>query len=477
MSEQALVVGLGLSGVGAARHLRDVLGYEVRVVDDAETGSVSRRADELIRAGVDVRLGLGLRLDRSGGAKSAENSESTSRVVDELLYGCDLLVPSPGVPPAHPILVEADRRGIPMWGEVELAFRSCRCPVVAVTGTNGKTTVATLIRDMLAEASIPTLVCGNIGTPMISVVDTLPSDGVMVVEVSSFQLMMTDVFRARVGVFLNLAPDHLDWHLTAEGYEAAKRRIWANQTEVDLALAYADDPVTCRAIDSAPGRHAFFSTSGVFNIGVGVRDGILVVCGIGPYKDETEILAVTELGDGGPVDVANAAAATAAVCDLGVTPDVIAAVLRDFKGLPHRRRIVGRRDGVTWVNDSKATNPHAAIAAIRSYPRVVLIAGGRNKGLDLGQLAEVSDHVVAVVAIGEAAGQVAKAFAGTDVPVHMAADMKTAVGLAAQTARLGDTVLLSPACASFDWYESYRARGKAFVAEARRIGISVVSAQ
>ncbi|MCE7883152.1 MAG: UDP-N-acetylmuramoyl-L-alanine--D-glutamate ligase [Actinobacteria bacterium ATB1] len=459
---RALVVGLGRSGVAAARHLAGDGASDVVAVDDSSDETLTRRAEELSVAGIEVRIGLGL-ADRG-------DRETAARLLD----GVDLVVTSPGVPPAHPLLALARDAGIRTWSEVELAFHACRAPVVAVTGTNGKTTVCTLIGEILAAAGRPVVVCGNIGTPMISVVQTIPPDGFAVVEMSSFQLSQVEAFRARVGVFLNLSPDHLDWHTTIEDYAAAKARIWENQDSTDLSLANADDPRVCAALARAQGRPALFSAVELPAVGAGVKGGRLVVRGVGPYDSATDVVSVGHLSASGPVDVANTAAAAVATCDLGVTPDTLSEVLRTFRPPSHRRQLVGRRGDVDWVDDSKATNPHASVAAMRSYPKVVLIAGGRNKGLDLSGLAEGAGHVRGVVGIGEAAADVLAAFEGAEVEAAVADDMDSAVDLAAAMAEPGDTVLLSPACASFDMYRSYEERGEAFVAACRRLGIEEV---
>ncbi|MCC7075978.1 MAG: UDP-N-acetylmuramoyl-L-alanine--D-glutamate ligase [Acidimicrobiia bacterium] len=458
MSGRVLVLGLGSSGSAAAGHLHRA-GSEVVVVDDAADDAVMRRAETLIGGGLEVLTGVHL----AGGG--------TPDAVARLLEDVELVVASPGIAPAHPLIVGARERHITIWSEIELAYRSCRAPIVAVTGTNGKTTVASLIGETLAAAGTPSVVCGNIGTPMISVVDSIPTDGVAVVEVSSFQLTLTEAFHARVGVFLNLAPDHLDWHASVGEYAQAKSRIWRNQTEDDLSLAGADDEMTASALRQATGRHALFSARHLPETGAGVRDSTLVVRGVGPYEAETEIVRLADLPGSGAIDLANAAAVAAAVCDLGVVPGVVADALCAARRPPHRRQIVGRRRAVTYVDDSKATNPHAAIAAIDSYPTVVLIAGGRNKGLDLGAFAATADRVRGLVAIGECAPEVVAAFESTGVPAVTAADMESAVRQAAGMARAGDTVLLSPGCASFDWYRDYAERGRAFTRACKRLGV------
>jgi UDP-N-acetylmuramoylalanine--D-glutamate ligase len=417
----ALVVGLGVTGEAVAARL--ICGGDVTVVEDRPDGpGVAERAARLEALGVHIAAGPG------AGELAA------------LVRAAGLVVPSPGVPEAHPVYGLAEAAGVPILSEIELAATSARelgRTLVAVTGTNGKTTVTTLIAAMLTAAGITATAAGNIGRPLIDAVDD-PVE-VVVAEVSSFQLRFTREFRPRVAVFLNAAQDHLDWHPSFAAYVAAKAKIFANQAGDDLLVYNLDDPAVAAAADAAPARRLGVSAS-----------------------DPGDLL-VSDLLRTAPHDVANALAASAAARDLGASEEAIGHVLRSFPGLPHRTTPVGQTRGVTFVDDSKATNPHAALAAISGYDSVVLIAGGRNKGLDLSVLATRADRMRAVVAIGEAAGEVAAAFEGR-VPVSKAGSMAEAVRVAAALARPGDTVLLSPACASFDWYPGYAARGDDFAA-------------
>lgn len=451
-SDKALVVGVGLSGSAAAKYLASA-GTRVVACDDESGDAVVRRGEELIEFGVDVHLGCGLGGDPAGGAGPG---------VDEILDGVDLVVASPGVPLAHPLIAAATSAGLRVWSEVELGARVAEAELVAVTGTNGKTTVTTAIGHVLGYAGMPVATCGNIGTPMIEVAAELASDAVLVVEVSSFQLALTDSFRARVGVVLNVAEDHLDWHSSFDEYAAAKARVWANQDATDLAVGCADDATVTDLLARVGGRHAAFTTGSPGAAGAGYVDGRLVLRG-SAYGD-ADVMAAAELADTSPAGRANAAAVACVCADLGVFPDTLAASLATFRPPRHRLEDLGVREGVRFVDDSKATNPAAALAALAAYDRVVLIAGGRNKGLDLGVLANAADRLVAVVAIGEAADEIRAAFAGTGIPVGAAASMHDAVGTALTLAGEGDVVLLSPACASFDWYSDYAERGRDFAA-------------
>jgi UDP-N-acetylmuramoylalanine--D-glutamate ligase len=431
-----LVVGLGVTGDAVARRL--VSDGPVTVVDDRpDTAAFAGRAAALEALGVTVV-----------GAPSPEQLAG-------LVGAADLVVPSPGVPESHPVYGLAGQAGVPIYSEIELAGVAAAArslPLVAVTGTNGKTTVTTMIAEMLTAAGQRALAAGNIGRPLF---DAVHDDvDVVVAEVSSFQLRFTETFRPRVAVLLNVAEDHLDWHPSFKDYVAAKARIFANQAGDDLLVFNADDAAVAEVARTAPARSMAFT--------LGDGPGVWRVAGGHLVRPDGEVvLAVADLARNAPHDIANALAAAATAADLGVTDDALSAILATFSGLPHRVTPVGQSGGVTFVDDSKATNPHAALAALAGFSSVVLLAGGRNKGLDLGVLRQEAGHIRAVVAIGEAAGEVEACFAGLR-PVRRAGSMAEAVRLGAELAEPGDTVLLSPACASFDWYSGYAARGDDF---------------
>jgi UDP-N-acetylmuramoylalanine--D-glutamate ligase len=339
---------------------------------------------------------------------------------------------------------------VPVVGEVELASRWTDRPIVAVTGTNGKTTVTGLVTEMLVASDRTAVAAGNIGVPLVDAVAG-PAD-VLVVEVSSFQLELTDEFHPVVAVWLNLAPDHLDWHPDLESYGRAKARIWARQAAEDTAVVNADDAGVMKWAATAPGH---VETFGLGDADFHVEGDALRT----PAGDE--IVPLASLRRSLPHDVANALAASAAALAAGARLDGVRDALTRWEGFPHRVALVGDAGGVRWYDDSKATNPHATLAALRAFDSVVLVAGGRNKGLDLSVLAAAADRVRAVVAIGEASADVEAAFGGVR-PVTAAASMREAVQIAAAVARPGDSVLLSPGCASFDWYRSYAERGDDF---------------
>jgi UDP-N-acetylmuramoylalanine--D-glutamate ligase len=420
MYTRFLVLGLGVTGDAVVRHARG-RDAQVTVIEERPGGDAAY-AERAARAA-------------AAGATVVEAPEPA--VLAELVAAADMLVPSPGVRAGHPAIVAARAAGIPVRAEIDLAAECLGgTPLVAVTGTNGKTTVATLITAMLTASGVDAAAAGNIGVPLLDAVGA-PRD-VVVAEVSSFQLAFTtEAFRPRVAVLLNLAEDHLDWHDSFAEYAAAKARVFEHQMGDDVLVFNADDEHTAQLAQRAPARRMSFTVADVER---------------GPTR-----------GQG------NERAAALAAREVGATPAGITAALDQFEGLPHRMELVGERAGVRYYDDSKATNPHATRNGVESAPApVVLVAGGRNKGLDLSVLRTLAPHLRAVIAIGEAATEVAAVFAGV-TPVVEAADMRTAVARAAEHARSGDVVILSPACASFDWYESYRARGDDFAAEVGRL--------
>jgi UDP-N-acetylmuramoylalanine--D-glutamate ligase len=435
-----LVVGLGVTGEAVARRL--VADGPVTVVDDRPgSAAFATRAVGLEALGVTVVGG------------------PTPEQLAGLVAEAELVVPSPGVPESHPIYGLASGAGVPIRSEIELAGAAANrrgLPLVAVTGTNGKTTVTTLIAEMLSAGGRRALAAGNIGRPLL---DAVQDDvDVVVAEVSSFQLRFTEKFRPRVAVFLNVAEDHLDWHPSFDDYVAAKARIFARQSGDDLLVFNADDKAVAGVATAAPARSVAFTLhSGAAGSWRLENDRLL-------RPDGATLIAAPDLARNGPHDIANALAAAAAAVEFGGENEALRRVLASFSGLPHRVTPVGQSGGVTFVDDSKATNPHAALAALAGFDSVVLLAGGRNKGLDLGVLRTEAGRIRAVVAIGEAAGEVEACFAGLR-PVRRAGSMAEAVRLGAELAEPGDTVLLSPACASFDWYSGYAARGDDFARE------------
>ncbi len=445
----ALIVGSGVTGLAVARALAN-RGWSSTLVDDSAE-ALDRNSDELADLGVTVA--------RGGNARGSASA-------DELVHAADLVVPSPGVPPRHPVLVAAAASTTPIRSEIDLAAETAdaagRPTLVAVTGTNGKTTVTSLVASMLVRSGRAAAAAGNIGRPLIEAVDD-PELEVAVAEVSSFQLQYTTSFRPRVAVFLNIAEDHLDWHSDFVSYAAAKSRVFARQGPDDVLVHNADDPVVRRLVERARSRCVPFSvrthTQGTWSV---ASDGIVT-------PDGDVLVALEALGRAGPHDLANALAASAAATEMGADPTAIADELREFRGFPHRVELVGEAGGVSYVDDSKATNPHAARSALDAYRSAVLVAGGRNKGLDLGVLSTADPLPRAVVGFGEAGDEVVAAFRGarverTGVETVRVDTMEEAVSAAAALAHVGDTVLLSPGCASFDAYANYAERGDHFAA-------------
>ena len=414
---RTLIIGAGVSGRAAAALARSQ-GDEVTVYDK-DPGAIGDLAAAYATAAGDWSA--------------------------ELLDGVDLVVLSPGVPEHSLEVRDAIVAGIRVISEIELAASVVDSPLVAVTGTNGKSTVTGLIVEMLQADGRRAIGAGNIGTALSSVV-VEPWD-VVVAEVSSFQLRFIEEFHPRVAVLLNIAPDHLDWHGGFESYAAAKANIFRNQSPDDLLIYDIDNAEASARAAAAKSRLVPVSGRGRPRGGGGpVGDRLVLPVG------EVALGAVTD-----PAYVVDLAAAGVAAGELEVSREAIAKTVMDFSPGPHRRTLVGVWEGISWVNDSKATNPHAALASIEAYPSVVLIAGGRNKGLDLNPMVS-APNLRGVVAIGEAASELA------GPKTVMASDLVRAVELAAGQAEAGDTVLLAPGCASFDMFDSYVARGAAFEA-------------
>ena len=428
-----LVLGLGVTGDAVVRH-RTAAGDDVTIVEDAPGGDEYRgRVATAIAAGAQV--------------VEQPDPERLLALVRE----SDLLVPSPGANERHPAIVAATQAGVAIRAEIDLAAEHVAArgiPLVAVTGTNGKTTVTTLIAAMLRESGIDAVAAGNIGLALLDVVDG--EVDLVVAEVSSFQLTFTTgAFRPHVAVLLNIAPDHLDWHGSFEQYTAAKAQLFAHQDRDDVLVFNRDDAVVSRLVAGAPSRRVGFSVS-----------------------DDGGAFQLQDLPLVAPHERANALASATAALEVGASRDGINRALCDYPRLHHRVARIGNAGGVQYFDDSKATNPHATLAAVRAFDslegQVVLVAGGRNKGLDLSVLRALAPRLRGVVAIGEAAEDVESAFTGL-VPITRADSMRGAVSAAARSAKAGDVVLLSPACASFDWYSSYAARGDDFAREVARM--------
>jgi UDP-N-acetylmuramoylalanine--D-glutamate ligase len=439
----AVVIGLAETGLAVTRRLRSE-GWEVTVVEDAPSGN-DAYADRAAAA-----RGLGARLDEA---------PTTSAVVVEI-GTADLVVPSPLVRLDHPALVAARAAGVTVRSEIDLAGERTAVPIVAVTGTNGKTTVTTLTAAMLDASGRRVVAAGNLGRPLIDAVDD-PVD-VIVAEVSSFQLACSETFHPHVAVVLAITPDHLDWHGGYEQYVEAKARITRNQNADDVLVFDADDADA--AAIAAAGRARAFGFSRRVDAAGRARevDGRLL------DTDGGLLAGVDDMRRALVHDRTNALASGLAAIAVGATTAGVRAALATYATLPHRVALVGEASGVQWYDDSKATNPDATLRALESFDSVVLLAGGRNKGLDLSVLGRAASRLRGVVAFGEAGPDVARALPDT-VPIETVLSMHDAVHAAARLARPGDVVLLSPACASFDAYANYAERGDDFSAEVGKL--------
>jgi UDP-N-acetylmuramoylalanine--D-glutamate ligase len=433
------VVGLARSGVAAARLIRR-LGGRVLASDSGALESLSPEARRLEAEG--CRLW-------TGGHPG------------EAFEKADLVVVSPGVPLTLPALGSARTRGVPVIGELELGWRVMEADVIAITGTNGKTTTTALVGELLKAQVRPTLVAGNIGVPLSEHALDFPADGLVVAEVSSFQLESTVHFHPRVAAILNVTPDHLDRHGTMAGYAEAKARLLTNQTPADCAVLNADDAVTIGLAARAAARVLWFSRLRPMEHGVFVRDGWIVAKLNGHVEP---ICPVAEITLRGQHNVENVLAATACALWTGMAPAAIRRGVAGFRGVAHRIERVRDDRGVVYYNDSKGTNVASTIKALESFTEpVVLIAGGKGKGQDFAPLAAAArGRVRHAVLIGVDRDKLRAPLAAAGIGTEDAASMEEAVRRARAAARVGDVVLLSPACASFDMFQNFEHRGVVF---------------
>jgi UDP-N-acetylmuramoylalanine--D-glutamate ligase len=444
--KRVLVVGLGRSGIAAA-NLCAARGARVTVTDSRAAAALGS-APARLPAAVARELG-GHRL--------------------QTFLGADLIVLSPGVPEI-PELAAARAVGVAITGELELASRFISGTLVAITGTNGKSTTTTLVGDMLRATGRPTFVGGNLGDPLAEAVGTAAAeaDGFCVVEASSFQLETTVTFHPRVAALLNVTADHLDRYPDLEAYAAAKARIFAALTVTDSAVVNLDDPIVVSATARLPSRRLGFSVAGPLDQGGWLENDALVLrLPTGEPERYPARLPVLV----GRHNQANALAALLAARSAGATAEEARGALMAFRPLAHRMELVAVRDGVAYYDDSKGTNVGAVVAALDGFPRrVVLIAGGRDKGGDYAPLAEALGRVGrAAVLIGEAAEKMRAALDGA-LPVERAPTLDAAVEAAQRLAQPGDAVVLSPACSSFDMFRDYAHRAEVFRAAVHQLG-------
>jgi UDP-N-acetylmuramoylalanine--D-glutamate ligase len=448
---RALVVGLARTGQAVARFLA-VRGARVTASEQREESAIAGEVAALRVLGVEVEC---------GGHREAS------------FLSADLIVPSPGVPLTLPALVKAKGKGIEVISELELAWRFLRGTVVAVTGSNGKTTTVTLLGRIFAEAGRRVQVGGNIGIPLISLVESATDDTVHVVEVSSFQLEAVTSFRPRVAALLNITPDHLDRHNSMSDYVAAKARLFGFQQGDDFAIFNADDRYCADLAPEVRAQRFWFSRQRRLDVGTFVDDGWLCYRN-GPVREQ--VLPREEIRLKGRHNLENVLAAACAARVLEVGPERIRRAVAGFEGVEHRLEFVAEIDGVRWFNDSKATNVDAALKAIEAFDsKLIVILGGKDKGSPYAPLAEpLRERARHGLAIGAARDKIAAELGGV-LPLERVETLHEAVRRAAELARPGDTVLLAPACASFDQFENYEHRGRAFKEEVRQLQVKKAS--
>lgn len=441
---KALVAGLARTGVAAARFLagRGALVTVSEARPEKELGGV---AAELRARGIEVECG-------------------GNRV--ESFLAADFIVLSPGVPLSIPPLQKAREREIEILSELELAWRFLRGTTVAVTGSNGKTTTTALLGRIFRKAGRPTQVGGNIGTPLVSLVDTATDDTVNVVEASSFQLEAVTSFAPKVGALLNLTPDHLDRHASMGEYVAAKAKLFGQQGADDFAIFNADDPAVVALEPEVRAQRFWFSRQRRLDVG-SFLEGNWIVFANGPEREK--VLERSAIRLKGRHNLENVLAAVCAARLLGVPAEAVRAGISEFEGVEHRLEFVAEIDGVSYFNDSKATNVDSALKAIEAFDqKLVVILGGKDKGGDFAPLGEpLRQRARRALLIGAASKKIAAQLEGA-VEFEMLETLPLAVARAAEIAEPGDVVLLAPACASFDQFESFEHRGRCFKEEVRR---------
>jgi UDP-N-acetylmuramoylalanine--D-glutamate ligase len=437
-NKRVLVVGLGKSGVASALFLQ-ARGARVTVSD--------AKPQEQLGQEIPVLLDHGIAVETGG------HGERTFR-------GQDFIVVSPGVPVDSPPLVQARALGESVIGEIELASRFLPKTIVAITGSNGKTTTTTLGGEIVAAGGFPVVVGGNIGTPAISLVERTTADTVVVLEVSSFQLETIETFRPKIAVVLNITPDHLDRHRTFAAYADAKARIFENQQADDFAVLNADDPTCLELASQARAQVFWFSRRDQIQPGAYVRDGRIFFCNA---EGRREVMLVSEIPLKGAHNLENTLAAICVGALMGCETERIRRAVQDFKAVEHRLEYVATIRGVDYYNDSKATNVDATIKALESFPaNIHLIVGGKDKDSDYTLLNDLIRHrVKRVYTIGAAAEKI-ELQVKSAAEIDRSGTLETALKRSAATAEAGDIVLLAPACASFDQFKNYEHRGRVF---------------
>jgi UDP-N-acetylmuramoylalanine--D-glutamate ligase len=437
-NKRVLVVGLGRSGVAAALFLQDH-GAQVTVSDTKSEAQLQKEISLLLERGISLEAG--------------QHSERTFR--DQ-----DLIVVSPGVPSDQPQLQHARAMGIPVIGEVELAFRFLQGKIIAITGSNGKTTTTTLVGEILSKSGRKTLVGGNIGTPVISLAEKSSPEHLVALEISSFQLETIQQFRPWIAAILNITPDHLDRHRTFQAYIDAKARIFENQQPGDFALLNADDPTCVPLKSKSKGSVYWFSRRQPVENGTCVRDDQIIFHSSGR---DVPVLPIKEIQLKGAHNLENVLAAACVGMLAGCEAQQVRKAVAEFGGVEHRLEPVATINGVAYYNDSKATNVDATIKALESFPGSIhIILGGKDKGSDYTVLVPLlRERAKGVYLIGAAAEKIASQIQGATRIVH-SGTLDRAIRQATEAAGSGDIVLLAPACASFDQFENYEQRGRIF---------------
>ena len=438
MAEKYLVIGAARSGLAAAEYLAGK-GEQVILAD---TNEKAREKAEANLKGLEIEYVWGIQPQVDASIRE--------------------LVMSPGVPLTIAPVKKAKELGISVIGEVEMAYRVAKAPMVAITGTNGKTTTTSLVGEIFKNSGCETAVGGNIGVPLLECAQKISKDGVIVAEISSFQLETIQDFCPKAAVILNLTPDHLDRHGDMEHYLLAKANIFLNQSEDDLAILNYDDEYLRPLAERCKGKVLFFSRKHILDEGVFVENGEIIVHW---QEKRHKICDVKEVCLKGEHNLENALAAVALSYGMGVSVAVISDTLKSFAGVEHRMEPVRVKDGVLYVNDSKGTNPDSTMKALGAYDEpIVLIAGGKNKGLSFVDLAElIKKKVRKTILVGMAKGDFKEAFAQVGYDDYLEADtFEEAVRLAAKEAVSGEIVLLSPACTSWDMFQSFEERGALF---------------
>jgi len=444
--KRVTVVGLGVSGFAVACLLKEI-GAKVKVTEAAVNKAILARKESLAKKDIPVEVG---------------------GHCEEFIKDSQLFVVSPGVDSISLPLKFAQRNRVPVIGEIELASTLCSGEIIAVTGTNGKTTVVSLLGEIFKKAGKKAVVCGNIGNPFSAVVMN-KKYSFFILEISSFQLQRIKNFRPKIAILLNIGPDHLDWHQSFSSYKKAKSRIFLNQKADDDAILNRDDDYISSFLPRIKAKKIFFSRRKEVKKGVFVKDNWIVA---NLYGKEERIFDLRKAVLPGQHNCENYLAATAGALVIGISPEIIRKVFQRFRSLPHRTELVRKLKGVCYIDDSKATNPDATKSALRTFPagKIILILGGKDKGCCFRSLnALVKKRVKEIILLGEAKEKIEKEVKKSSVPISKVSSLEEAVKLGKKLGKRGDFVLLSPACSSFDMFTDYKERGNVFKRAVRNL--------